>query len=71
MLQVTNAGVAIELFEDMKEFVNFRSNIPVNDGQWHHMALVWDGVAGTFTLTTDAVVVAHVENFSTGRQLPM
>ncbi|XP_071520140.1 uncharacterized protein uif isoform X2 [Panulirus ornatus] len=71
MLQATNVGIAIEFFEDLKEFVNYRSNIPVNDGQWHHVALVWDGLAGTLTLTTDAVVVAQVEGYAKGRQLPM
>lgn len=71
MLQATNAGIAIEFFEDLKEFVNYRSNIPVNDGQWHHVSLVWDSSAGTLTLTTDAVVVAQVEGYAEGRQLPM
>ena len=71
MLQATNTGIAIEFFEDIKEFVTYRTNIPVNDGQWHHVALVWDGMAGTITLTTDAVVVAQVEDFGQGRHLPM
>ena len=71
MLQATNAGIAIEFFEDQKEFVTFRNNIPVNDGQWHHVALVWDGEAGSLTLTTDAVVVAQVDMFAQGRSLPM
>ncbi|MPC33247.1 Pentraxin-4 [Portunus trituberculatus] len=71
LLQATNTGIAIEFFEDIKEFVTYRTNIPVNDGQWHHVALVWDGMAGTITLTTDAVVVAQVEDFGQGRHLPM
>ncbi|XP_045614794.2 uncharacterized protein uif isoform X1 [Procambarus clarkii] len=71
ILQATNAGIAIEFFKDLKEFVTYRPNIPVNDGQWHHVALVWDGTAGVLTLTTDAVVVAQVEGFAQGRQLPM
>lgn len=71
LLQATNAGIAVEFFEDVKEFVTYRSNIPVNDGQWHHVALVWDGAAGTLTLTTDAVVVAQVEGFGQDRMLPM
>ncbi|XP_069982834.1 uncharacterized protein uif isoform X2 [Penaeus vannamei] len=71
LLQATNAGIAVEFFEDVKEFVTYRSNIPVNDGQWHHVALVWDGAEGTLTLTTDAVVVAQVEGFGQDRMLPM
>ncbi|XP_063614589.1 sushi, von Willebrand factor type A, EGF and pentraxin domain-containing protein 1-like isoform X2 [Penaeus indicus] len=71
LLQATNAGIAVEFFEDIKEFLTYRSNIPVNDGQWHHVALVWDGAAGTLTLTTDAVVVAQVEGFGQDRMLPM
>ncbi|XP_045124302.1 sushi, von Willebrand factor type A, EGF and pentraxin domain-containing protein 1-like isoform X1 [Portunus trituberculatus] len=71
LLQATNTGIAIEFFEDIKEFVTYRTNIPVNDGQWHHVALVWDGMAGTITLTTDAVVVAQVEDFGQDRHLPM
>ncbi|KAK7079934.1 Calcium ion binding, partial [Halocaridina rubra] len=70
LLQATNVGIAIEFFEDTKEFVNYRTNIPVNDGQWHHVALVWDGDAASLTLTTDAVVVAHVDGFGKGRSLP-
>ncbi|CAL4150116.1 unnamed protein product [Meganyctiphanes norvegica] len=71
LLTATNAGIAIEFFDDEKQFLTYRSNIPINDGQWHHMALVWDNEDGTLTLTTDAVVVAQIENYGTNRSLPM
>ncbi|KAB7498637.1 Fibropellin-1 [Armadillidium nasatum] len=69
LVQATHTGVAIE-FGDYKQFVTYRANIPINDGQWHHLALVWDGSAGTLTLTTDAVVVAHIEGFGQTFMLP-
>ena len=39
-------------------------NLAINDGQWHHIALVWDGPNGAITLTTtDGVIVGRVENY--------
>ncbi|XP_076035426.1 sushi, von Willebrand factor type A, EGF and pentraxin domain-containing protein uif [Oratosquilla oratoria] len=70
LIQATNAGIAVEFFPENKVFLNYRPNIPVNDGQWHHLALIWDGKTGTLTLTTDAVVVAQVEDFGVDRALP-
>lgn len=71
LLQATNAGMAVEFFEDQKKFINYRPNIPINDGQWHHIALVWQGETGVLTLTTDAVVVETIEDFGVGQTLPM
>ena len=50
-------------------FMPFRVNLAINDGQWHHIALVWDGINGTVTLTTDGVIISRIDNYGTGRTL--
>lgn len=70
MAQVHSSGVHIALLPGIKDvFLPFRVNLAINDGQWHHIALVWDGPHGAITLTTDGVIVGRVENYGVNRTL--
>lgn len=70
MVQAHSSGVHIALFDDLNDlYVTYRSKIPINDGQWHHIALTWDGLTGTVTLTTDAVIVASIPGYGEGKTL--
>ncbi|XP_018027289.2 sushi, von Willebrand factor type A, EGF and pentraxin domain-containing protein 1, partial [Hyalella azteca] len=70
LLQATDSSMIIELVRGAREVISYRPNIPINDGQWHHIALIWDGTEGILTLTTDAVVVAQVTGFAKGSTMP-
>ncbi|KZS05970.1 Notch 2 [Daphnia magna] len=70
MAQVHSSGVHIALLPGIKDvFLPFRVNLAINDGQWHHIALVWDGPNGAITLTTDGVIVGRVENYGVNQTL--
>ena len=65
MFQVHSSGVHLALIPDVTRdvFLPFRVNLPINDGQWHHIALVWDGRNGTITLTSDGVIIGRLDNY--------
>ena len=70
MAQVHSSGVHVALLAGSQDvFLPFRINLAVNDGQWHHIALVWDGVNGTVTLTTDGVIISVTKNYGAGQTL--
>ena len=70
MAQVHSSGVHIALLAGIKDvFLPFRVNLAITDGQWHHIALVWNGPNGAITLTTDGVIVGRVENCGVNRTL--
>ena len=69
MTQMHSSGVHIALLAGIKDvFLPFRVNLAINDGQWQHIALVWDGPNGA-TLTTDGAIVGRVENYGVNRTL--
>ena len=70
ILQATDSGMIIELVEGQKELINYWPNIPINDGQWHHLAIIWDGEEETLTLTTDSVIVATVPGYGSNQTSP-
>ena len=71
MLQATDNSLIVELVPGLKEFVSYRPNVvPVNDGQWHHLAVIWESETGLLTLTTDAVVVAQLPGYAKGHSMP-
>ncbi|XP_055681349.1 sushi, von Willebrand factor type A, EGF and pentraxin domain-containing protein 1 isoform X2 [Lutzomyia longipalpis] len=70
LLQAHSSGVQISLFPDLQDaFLSFREYATVNDGQWHHVAVVWDGRAGQLMLITEGLIASKAE-YGGGRQLP-
>ena len=70
MLQAHSSGVQVSLFEDLQDaFLSFREYATINDGQWHHIAIVWDGKSGQLMLITEGLIASKAE-YGGGRQLP-
>lgn len=70
MVQAHSSGVQISLFSDLQDaFLSFREYATVNDGQWHHIAVVWDGKIGQLMLITEGLIASKAE-YGGGRQLP-
>lgn len=60
MAQVHSSGIHVALLTNVQQvFMPYRPNLAINDGQWHHVALIWDGVSGNVTVTTDGVIVGR------------
>ncbi|GAB6028275.1 hypothetical protein CHUAL_002455 [Chamberlinius hualienensis] len=72
LMQIQGNGVRVTLFPDQPEiFIPYVTTITVMDGQWHHVAIVWDGVQATVTLVVDAVLVGTFPEYAQGKQLPL
>ncbi|KAG1655606.1 Fibropellin-1 [Nymphon striatum] len=57
MLQADNNGIHVALFESASiEFIPYLQHLSINDGQWHHVAVIWSGNENTVRLVTDAAV---------------
>ncbi|XP_069668601.1 uncharacterized protein uif isoform X2 [Periplaneta americana] len=72
MVQAQSNGVQVSLFPDLQDvFLSFREYATINDGQWHHIAVVWDGEkGGELTLITEGLIASKVESYGGGRKLP-
>lgn len=70
MIQAHSSGVQVSLFSDLQDaFLSFREYATINDGQWHHIAVVWDGKTGQLLLITEGLIASKAE-YGSGRQLP-
>ena len=70
LLQAHSSGVQVSLFADLQDaFLSFREYATINDGQWHHIAVVWDGNTGQLMLITEGLIASKAE-YGGGRQLP-
>ncbi|CAA3006472.1 sushi, von Willebrand factor type A, EGF and pentraxin domain-containing 1 isoform X1 [Olea europaea subsp. europaea] len=65
-----HAGVSVSFLPNQTaEFLPYLSNVPINDGQWHYLALVWDGPSGNLSLITDAAVAATRTSYARDESL--
>jgi hypothetical protein len=52
LLQAVNSGVYINLFENDPEnpsvFLQFPAYVPIANGQWHHVAIIWSAETGKY-----------------------
>lgn len=70
MLQAHSSGVQVSFFADYQDvFLSFGEYTSVNDGQWHHVAIVWDGISGQLQLITEGLIASKVE-YAHGQLLP-
>lgn len=70
LMQAHSSGIQISLFPDLQDaFLSFREYATVNDGQWHHIAIVWDGKIGQLMLITEGLIASKAE-YGGGRILP-
>lgn len=49
-------------------FLAFQEYATINDGQWHHIAIVWH--QGILTLVTEGLIASKIEGYGAGRKLP-
>lgn len=70
LLQAHSSGIQVSLFPDLQDaFLSFREYATVNDGQWHHIAIVWDGKIGQLMLITEGLIASKAE-YGGGRKIP-
>ena len=58
LMQAQNGGVYINLdpsSDPAGVFLQFPTSYPINDGQWHHVAVTWSGATGQLVLTADGI----------------
>ena len=72
MIQAQNGGVYINLNPtiDPGMFLQFSESVPINDGQWHHIALAWSSQSGQLKLIADGIIANRTENYMVGLVLP-
>lgn len=72
VIQAHSNGVQVSLFPELQDvYLSFGEFATVNDGQWHHVALVWDGNnGGELTLITEGLIASKIEGYGSGRTLP-
>ncbi|XP_071439306.1 uncharacterized protein uif isoform X2 [Hetaerina americana] len=71
LMQAHSNGVQVSLFKDLQDvYLGFREYATINDGQWHHIAIVWNGETGDLTLITEGLIASKVEGYGGGRKLP-
>ncbi|XP_026678835.1 uncharacterized protein LOC103508436, partial [Diaphorina citri] len=69
LIQAHSSGVQVSLFPELQDaFLAFHEYATINDGQWHHVAIVW--TQGTLTLITEGLIAGKVENYGSGKSLP-
>ena len=70
MLQAHTSGIQVSLFPDTQDaFLGFKEYTLINDGQWHHVAIVWNGKNGTLMLITEGLIASKLE-YGLGKTLP-
>ncbi|EZA50646.1 Sushi, von Willebrand factor type A, EGF and pentraxin domain-containing protein [Ooceraea biroi] len=72
MIQAHSNGVQVSLFHDLQDvYLPFREYATINDGQWHHVAVVWNGEnGGELILITEGLIASKTEGYGSGRSLP-
>ncbi|ODN06404.1 Fibropellin-1 [Orchesella cincta] len=70
-IQAHSAGMLVSLFNDETEvYLPFREYAPVNDGQWHHVVLIYDKSNSSLVLITDGLIAGKSEGYGQGKSLP-
>lgn len=72
LLKIDDSGVLVSLFPQHTAdiYIPYLDNVPINDGNWHHIVFIWDGVEGTLTLITDTAVAGVVTGYVQKDKLP-
>ncbi|GBP19642.1 Fibropellin-1 [Eumeta japonica] len=72
IIQAHSNGVQVSIFPELQDvYLSFGEYATVNDGQWHHVALVWDGNnGGELTLITEGLIASKMDGYGSGRYLP-
>lgn len=69
MLQAHANGVQVSFFPGLDAFLSFKEYATINDGNWHHVAVVWNGKTGQLMLITEGLIASKAE-YGIGKTLP-
>lgn len=70
MMRVSSEGIRVELFPDLTPLdLHFPSKQRINDARWHHVAFVWDGKDGMYSIILDAVRIFADTGYATGQTI--
>jgi len=70
LVKFDHAGVSVSLLPNQTaEFLPYLTNVPINDGQWHYINLIWESQSGNVTLITDSAVAATRGNYALNENL--
>nr|XP_022919679.1 sushi, von Willebrand factor type A, EGF and pentraxin domain-containing protein 1 isoform X1 [Onthophagus taurus] len=71
LIQANSNGIQVSLFPDIQDvYLSYRDYTTINDAQWHHIAIVWDGDnGGELKLITEGLIASKVEGYGGGRKL--
>lgn len=74
-MQISADEMVVNFWPDeqpLKIDFNANKNIPrlLNDGQWHHVAFMWQSVSGQYTVLIDGSIFAEGEGLGKDRFLP-
>lgn len=72
MIQAHSSGVQVSIFPDIQDvYLSYRDYTTINDAQWHHIAIIWDGEnGGELKLITEGLIASKVDGYGSGRKLP-
>ncbi|KAH1029276.1 uncharacterized protein LOC109533262 isoform X1 [Dendroctonus ponderosae] len=72
IVQAHSSGVQVSIFPDLQDvYLSYRDYTTINDAQWHHIAVVWDGEnGGQLQLITEGLIASKVDGYGSGRKLP-
>lgn len=78
LVQANHLGVLVSLFNDNDVnskhspdvFMPYLANVPINDGQWHYINIIWNGQDGILMLVTDTAVASTVQDYGVADRLP-
>lgn len=71
LIQAHSNGVQVSLFPDIQDvYLSFHDYTDINDAQWHHIAIIWDGEkGGELKLITEGLIASKIEGYGGGRRL--
>ncbi|KAH1029275.1 hypothetical protein HUJ05_002540 [Dendroctonus ponderosae] len=60
IVQAHSSGVQVSIFPDLQDvYLSYRDYTTINDAQWHHIAVVWDGEnGGQLQLITEGLIAS-------------
>lgn len=72
LIQAHSNGVQVSIFPDLQDvYLSYREYTTINDAQWHHIAIVWDGEnGGQLKLITEGLIASKVDGYGSGRTIP-
>merc|ERR1719410_3241167 len=70
LVQAANSGVMVNLFPEESTYLQFSDIVRLNDGQWHHLALIWSGKTGELIMTADGIKADNKADYGVGKLLP-